>query len=179
MPDSKVLLFMELGTPMPKMDVEWPVSVIERSRIIAWFLTFTERRLTRTIVYGLAVFVVIYGIDLAVRLFTNWNWYWERLACNALEAVVLSCIASRLSRLREESALRRQREMGYLNHHVRNSLAVIEVAAKQLSDIELRANTVRRASRRICRVLEQLSCRDDVSIDNKIPEKYERSDKMG
>ena len=164
---------------MLRIDVEWPVRAIERSRIIAWFLTFTERQLTRTIVYGLAVFVIIYGIDLAARHFTNWNWYWERLACNALEAVVLSSIASRLSRLREERVLRRQREMGYLNHHVRNSLAVIEVAAKQLSDIELRATTVRRASRRICKVLEQLSRNEDVSIDERTPGSTEKFDKTG
>jgi hypothetical protein len=164
---------------MLKIDAELSASAKERSRIVAWFLTFTERQLTRTIVYSLAVFVVIYGIDLAARHFTNWNWHWERLACNALEAVVLGSIASRLSRLREERVLRRQREMGYLNHHVRNSLAVIEMAAKQLVDIEHRATTVRRASRRICRVLEQLSRNEDVSIDERTPGSSEGFDKTG
>jgi hypothetical protein len=42
---------------MLRIDAELSASATERSGTVAWFLTFTDRQLTRTIVYGLAVFV--------------------------------------------------------------------------------------------------------------------------
>ena len=103
------------------------------------------------------------------------SWYWERLACNVLEAIILTLIASYLLRLREERVLRRKREIGYLNHHVRNSLALIEMAAQQVKDTDQRENVVRGASRRICKVLEQLSHNEDVSIDTENPKRFARN----
>ena len=135
-----------------------------------------QSRTVRAIGYGLIIFVVIFGTHLLWH-WTGWNWYREELACDALQATILGLIASYLSRLREEGILRREREINYLNHHIRNSLALIQMAEQQLHDVGKRAGAVQQASRRICRVLEQFSRRDDVFIDHKIPEKYERYDK--
>jgi hypothetical protein len=141
--------------------------------VITRFLALTDHsESARTITFGIVVFVVVFGIDVLGR-FLGLSWYWERLACNALEAVILTLIASHLLRLREERILRREREIGYLNHHIRNSLALIEMAEQQVKDMEQRGSVVHRASRRICRVLEQLSRNEDVSIDTEIPGSFE------
>jgi hypothetical protein len=138
-------------------------------------LPFIERsRSTRAKLYGLTAFVVIFVPDL-IWHFTGWGWSWARLACDALEAIILALIASHLSRLREERILRRQREMGYLNHHIRNSLSVIQMAEHQLDDTEQRASAVRQATRRICTVLEQLARNEDVFIDENIPAKIRKA----
>jgi hypothetical protein len=91
-----------------------------------------------------------------------------------VEAAILALIASHLSRLREERLLRRQRELGYLNHHIRNSLAVIQMAEHQLPNTEL-ASEVGQAIRRICTVLEQLARDDEVSIDKNTPAKLRKA----
>jgi hypothetical protein len=138
-------------------------------------LSFIERsRSIRATLYGLTAFVVIFVPDL-IWHFGGWNWSWARLACDALEASLLALIASHLSRLREERLLRRQREMGYLNHHIRNSLSVLQMAEQQLNNTELRASAVRQATHRICTVLEQLTRNEDVSIDANNPAEFRKA----
>ena len=132
----------------------------------------------RIIVYGVVAFAIIYGIDLLGHSL-GWNWYLERLVCNLLEAIILAWTAAHLSGLREERIVRRAREIGYLNHHVRNSLSLIQMAAQQLKDMEKRERVVRKGSNRICSVLEQLSRNEDVSIDNVVPERYEKLKRAG
>lgn len=143
-------------------------------RIVARYLRLTEHsHATRVIVYALTAFVVIFGFDLLWH-FARWDWLWEQLACNVLKAALLGIVAAHLSRLREERVLRRQRELGFLNHHVRNALALIQMAEHQL-DLGQRATAIRSASHRICAVLEQLSREEDVSIDHHVPDKYDRA----
>jgi hypothetical protein len=105
--------------------------------------------------------------------FAGWDW-WAHLASDAVKAAILALIASQLSRLREERLLRRQRELGYLNHHIRNSLAVIQVAEHQLPNTAL-ACEVRLAIRRICTVLEQLTRDEEVFIDRNTPAKFKKA----
>jgi hypothetical protein len=143
-----------------------------RKSITARYLTLPDySKPARTIVYSVTALVVVFGIDLIGHLL-GWSWYWERLVCNVLEAVILGLIATHLIHLQEERLLRREREIGYLNHHVRNSLALIEIAVHQLVDEEKRYHLVHQGSSRICTVLEQLSRNEDINIDAQIPEKY-------
>jgi hypothetical protein len=124
--------------------------------IVGWYLTFTERsQSARIVVYGITAFVVIFGIDLLLHM-PGWEWPWEQLACDLLEATILAFIASCLSRQREERLLRRQREVQYLNHHIRNALSLIQMASQKLEDDELHATAVRHATNRIRTVLKQL-----------------------
>jgi signal transduction histidine kinase len=138
-------------------------------------LPFIESsRLTSGALYGLTAFVVIFLPDL-IWHFAGWNWSWARLASDAVEAVILALIASHLSQLREERILRRQRQMGYLNHHIRNSLSVIQLAEQALHDTNERANAIRSATRRICTVLEELTRNEDVSIDENRPSEIRKA----
>lgn len=140
-------------------------------KIVDWFLAFTERsRITRTIVCGVIAFVVIFGIDLLWRL-GGLSLYSGQLLSDVVEATLLALIASYLSRRREERILRRQREIGYLNHHVRNSLTLIQMAEAQLNDTDQRIATIECACRKILQVIEQLSRAENVSIDNVTPVK--------
>ena len=143
-------------------------------RIVSRYLSLTEHsHATRVIVYAFTAFVVLSGIDLLWHI-ARWEWLPERVACNVVEAALLGIIAAYLSRLREERILRRQRELGFLNHHVRNALALIQMAEHQL-DLGQRATAIRTASNRICSVLEQLSRDEDVSIDEQVPERFDRA----
>jgi hypothetical protein len=142
-------------------------------RFVPSHLPFIERSQTfRATLYGMTAFVVILVPDLIMH-FAGWGW-WAHLASDAVKAAILALIASQLSRLREERLLRRQRELGYLNHHIRNSLAVIQVAEHQLPNTAL-ACEVRLAIRRICTVLEQLTRDEEVFIDRNTPAKFKKA----
>jgi hypothetical protein len=143
-------------------------------RIIDQYLRLTERsQIARAIVYGLTAFVVIYGIERFSYFFSRMGGFEEQLADDILEAVVLAIIATRLSQLREERVLRRHRQVQYLNHHVRNALALIAAVEHQLETTK--AHAVHRATNRICAVVEQLSRDEDVCIDDKEPGKYTKA----
>jgi light-regulated signal transduction histidine kinase (bacteriophytochrome) len=142
--------------------------------IVAGYLALTERsQFARFIVYGMTAFAVIFGIDLLWHM-TGWSWYWEQLACDVVEAAILAFIASHLSRLREERIIRRQREVQYLNHHIRNALSLIQMAAQQLES-EMHVTAVRHATNRICGVLEQMSRNEELSIDDEAPQRYKKA----
>ena len=104
-----------------------------------------------------------------LHLGAGWGWLWEQLAANILEAVALAIIAAHISRLREERVIRRHRQVQYLNHHVRNALALMKMVEQQLEREQ--ALTVHRASSRICTVVEQLTRDEDVFIDTHSPDR--------
>lgn len=159
-------------------DLFWRGTAMSRiGRVVSLYLRLAERSyFAGVVVYGVTAFVVIMGIDLLGHA-AGWNWFGERLVCDLLEAAILGLIAAHLARLRGERMFRRRREIRYLNHHIRNSLALIQMAELQLGDVEQRADAVRRATRRISSVLEQLSRDESLNIDEQVPEKYERHDK--
>ena len=125
---------------------------------------------TRSICYGLAAFVIIFGIDLVWHLGARLGWVGERLAADSLEAIALALIAAYLLQLREKRILRQNRQIGYLNHHVRNSLALLKMVEHQLETKQ--ATSVHHAIHRIRSVLEQVSRDEDLSIDERKPGRY-------
>jgi 4-amino-4-deoxy-L-arabinose transferase-like glycosyltransferase len=138
---------------------------------LGFYLRLTERSLiTRAVVYGLTAFVIILGIDLIGHFGVRWGWFGERLSADILEATALAIIAAHLSRLREERILRRHRQVQYLNHHVRNALALLKMVEEQLDTKH--AIAVQNAGHRIRAVIEQLSRDEDLSIDEQSPATY-------
>ena len=79
--------------------------------------------------------------------------------------MVYSVLHERDRRLR-----RRFKEVGYLNHHIRNSLTVIEMAEGYVSEAEERLQMVKNASSRIRRCVEKISRQEDCEIDEQYPQ---------
>ncbi len=143
-------------------------------RTIDQYLRLTEQsQIKRTIVYGVTAFVIIFSLDLMWHYVVRLNWVGQTLAADLVEAAVLAVIAAYLSRLREERVLRRERQVQYLNHHVRNALALIRMIEQQLEGKQ--AIAVHRATTRICAVIEQLSRDEDVSINEEAPGTYTKA----
>jgi ABC-type multidrug transport system fused ATPase/permease subunit len=146
--------------------------VLSANRVVAYYVSLTERsRLTRAIVYFLTALPIILAIDLLCDVFPLSGWIWERLAGNVVEAVLLAIIGTYISQLREERLIRRNRQVQYLNHHVRNALSVIQAVELAVKDEQ--ADALLRASHRIRTVLEQLSRDEELSIDDRKPANYE------
>jgi|GEM_PF-5842049 hypothetical protein len=140
-------------------------------RIVGHYRQVVEHsRVGHSIFYGVIAFITIFAIDLVWHYGARWDWIWERVTRDIVEATAVAIIAGHLFHLREERILRRHREVKYLNHHVRNALSLITVAQQTLT--EEQAIAVRKASNRICSVLEQLSRGEEVSIDEEEPDKY-------
>lgn len=141
-------------------------------RLVDRYLTLTEHsRSTRTVVYGITVFVVLFGLDLISDMLGK-GWLGEHLPGDILAAIVLAIIGSHISQLREGRVLRRERQVQYLNHHVRNALALLRMVEQQLEAKQ--ALAVHSATDRICVVVEQLSRDEDVRIDQESPGKLAR-----
>jgi hypothetical protein len=117
------------------------------------------------------IFVILFGLDLLSDLLGQ-GWLGEHIPGDILAAAVLAVIGSQISHLREERILRRERQVQYLNHHVRNALALIKMVEPHLEGKD--AVAIRSASDRICLVVEQLSRDEDVRIDPALPGKIQR-----
>jgi hypothetical protein len=144
------------------------------NRIIGYYLGLTERsQTTRAVVYGFTAFLIIFGIDLIWHYVARLSWMGQTLAADIVEATALAIIAAHLSRLREERVLRRQRQVQYLNHHVRNALALIAMLEQQLGSEQ--GCAPQRARDRIRTVIEQLSRDEDVSINEEAPGRYTKA----
>jgi len=143
-------------------------------RAIEHYLRLSERsRTTRTILIGIIAFVFTFGIDVICHEGGMGGWLGERLIADILEAIVLAVIASYLWQRQEERILRRHKQVQYLNHHVRNALAVLKMLEQHMEANQ--ACAVDRASERIGTVIEQVARDEDVSIDERNPEAYRKA----
>jgi hypothetical protein len=76
-------------------------------------------------------------LDVAAHAF-GYPWLYERLFENSIEGFFIGVIVFWLSLLREKRRQRRMREIGYLNHHIRNAMQAIELAVKDAADVQER-----------------------------------------
>jgi hypothetical protein len=151
------------------------MSLVER--LIEQYLRLTEHsRTTRIVVYGITAFIVIFGMDMISHNLGGKEFPGEHLLVAISESVVLAVIGDHISQLREERILRRERQMQYLNHHVRNALALLKLVEQQLEAHQ--AVAVHNASDRICGAVEQVSRDEDVKIDVSAPEKLLRKTEL-
>lgn len=115
------------------------------------------------ILFGLLALAVILGIDM-IWVIGN-KGFEPRLARDSAEAFIVALIAMYFYRIEEK----RRRQVHYLNHHIRNSLALLRIVEHQL--MKEQSHPVEHAVHRICFVLEQLSRDEDVYIDEQLPRK--------
>jgi hypothetical protein len=135
---------------------------------VAGGINLMQTRVVRAIGFGLVAFTVVFGLDLLLHV-AHRTWLSERLPCDCLEAALAVLIFRKIALRREASDERHERQMGYLNHHVPNSLAVIILAEESLSTSKARMSLVGQATRKICSVIEQLSRDEEVAIDDQNP----------
>lgn len=107
----------------------------------------------RAVLVGLVVAVLGVAMDEAARAF-EYPWFFERVLENVVEGVVIGFIVYWMSRLREKRIARRMREIGFLNHHIRNAMQTITLAVTETADAQQRAAMIDMS---ISRVLETLA----------------------
>lgn len=116
----------------------------------------------RAILIGL--FVLITGLCLDDLFHTlRLNWWWERLLENLFEAGIMGFVAYWIVRSREIRFRKRFKELGYLNHHIRNALCVIEMCMGFTMSQTDREVLVRAAAARILKCLEKVSREEDLT----------------
>jgi ribosomal protein S7 len=77
-----------------------------------------------------------------------------------VEGLVIGLVVFRLYRLREQRMTRRMREIGFLNHHIRNAMQTIELAAREIGDTQQRV-AVDLSVRRVVETLSRINRESD------------------
>jgi hypothetical protein len=113
--------------------------------------------------WGLVVLSLGYAVGAVVHIFKP-PWAWEQLAKSLIEATITVLAVATLLKNRDKRIRRRFQEIGYLNHHIRNALAVIEMAQSYVKKAEEREELVSSSSLRIQLCLQKVS-RDEDLID--------------
>jgi hypothetical protein len=141
------------------------------ARFISSFLRFYEARsvTVRAIFWGVLVVFVGFWLDSLVGLIPL-SRLTERIAGNVIEGVFFTVLIWAFINARQKRRQRRLKEMTYLNHHIRNSLTVIEFAEGQATQPPQHAEMVKKASRRIRRCIERISENENCEIDEEFPE---------
>ena len=116
---------------------------------------------TRAAIWGLIVLGVGYSLG-DIFHSCNLSWRSEQLAQNSIEAVIIMLAVATLLKNRDRRIKRRFQEIGYLNHHIRNALAVIEMAQNFANKAEEREELVASSTLRIQLCLQKVSRQDDL-----------------
>ena len=128
----------------------------------------------RAIMWGVLVTALAMSLDSAVRVF-HWPWLGERFVENTFEGVLFALfmwafLDARQKRLRQRLR-QRANELGYLNHHIRNSLTTIEMADGYITEAGRRSEMIINASRRIRLCVERISREENCEINERSPER--------
>jgi hypothetical protein len=89
------------------------------------------------------------------------RWFYERLLENALEGFLIGIVVFWLSLLREKRMDRRMREIGYLNHHIRNAMQAITLVAHETADAQQRMAVIDLSVRRVIETLSRINRETD------------------
>jgi hypothetical protein len=111
--------------------------------------------------WGFIVFAVGYPLDYILHGLSL-SWQSERLAENSVEAAIIVLAVATVLKNRDRHIRRRFQEIGYLNHHIRNALAVIEMAQRYVNEVEEREELVSSSSLRIQLCLQKVSREEDL-----------------
>jgi len=114
----------------------------------------------RAILVGFLAALLGFALDGIAHLF-GYPWFLERLGENVLEGAVIAVVVFWLSRLREERIEHRMREIGFLNHHIRNAMQVIELAAKGIDDAGQRHAVIGLSIHRVVDALSRMNRKTD------------------
>ncbi len=129
-----------------------------------------ERRnvIAKAVIWGVLVTLVGLLLDDAVRQL-RWPRLSESLLENAIEGAFFAVLVWVVLSARDRRLRQRFKEVGYLNHHIRNSLAVIEMAEGYVGEADQRLEMVKQASKRIRRCIEKISREEDCEISRQTP----------
>ena len=135
-----------------------------KTHIDVWKDTWIDRYFDlplwgRALLVGSLAALLGFALDGAAHLF-GYPWFYERLSENAVEGLVIGFVVFRLYRLREQRMARRMREIGFLNHHIRNAMQTIELAAREIGDAKQRV-AVDLSVRRVVETLSRINRESD------------------
>jgi hypothetical protein len=135
-----------------------------KDRFDAWKYHWIDRYfdlpcMDRAFLVGFLAALLGFALDQVAHLF-GYPWYVERLVENVVEGLVIGGFVYWLSCLRERRLLRRMREIGFLNHHIRNAMQAIELAATGITDAQHRA-AVDVSVRRVVETLSRINRESD------------------
>src|SRR5262245_27278965 len=91
----------------------------------------------RAVLVGVVAAVLGIAMDEAARAF-EYPWFFERVLENVFEGLVIGLVVYWMSRSREKRVERRMREISFLNHHIRNAMQTITLAATETADAQQR-----------------------------------------
>ena len=136
-----------------------------RNHLNIWKDTWIDRFLDlpckgRAILVGLVVAVLGIAMDEAARAF-EYSWFFERVLENLVEGLVIGLVVYWMSCLREKRIERRMREIGFLNHHIRNAMQTITLAATETADPQQRAAMIDMSISRVVETLARINRESD------------------
>jgi hypothetical protein len=113
-----------------------------KNRFEAWKGTWMDHYFdltckSRAVLVGIVVAALGIAMDEAARVF-EYPWFFERVLENVLEGLVIGLVVYWMSCLREKRLDRRMKEIGFLNHHIRNAMQAIQLVTAQMPDTEQR-----------------------------------------
>jgi hypothetical protein len=114
----------------------------------------------RAALVGVVVAVLGVAMDEAARAF-EYPWFFERVLENVVEGVVIGFVVYWMSCLREKRIERRMREIGFLNHHIRNAMQTITLAATETADPQQRAAMIDMSISRVVETLARINRESD------------------
>jgi hypothetical protein len=154
-------------SPIPiRADARPPQALSLLSRLLEHY----EKRgiVTKAITCGVLVGIVGLSLDYLTSALVV-TWIKQRLIENTIEGALFAMLVWIVLSVRDRSIRRRFREVGYLNHHIRNSLTVIEMAEGYVAEADQRLDMVKKATARIKSCIEKISRAEDVEISERSP----------
>ena len=136
-----------------------------KNQIDVWKETWIDRYLDlpckgRAVLVGVVVAVLGVAMDEAARAF-EYPWFFERVLENVFEGLVIGLVVYWMSHLREKRMERRMREIGFLNHHIRNAMQTITLVAAETADAQQRMAMIDVSVRRVVETLSRINRESD------------------
>jgi hypothetical protein len=116
----------------------------------------------RTAIWGLIALLSVFSVGSILHVF-NLPWRLEELAESVTIAAVAMSTVAVLLRSRERRIRRRFQEIGFLNHHIRNALTVIEMAQNYAKEAAEREALIASSTLRIQLCLQKVSREEDLT----------------
>ena len=145
-----------------------------KNHIDAWKQSWIDRYLDlpckgRGVLVGLVTVALGVAMDEATRVF-EYPWFFERVLENVFEGLVIGYVVYWMGLLRERRMERRMREIGFLNHHIRNAMQTITLAATEMADAQQRMAIIDQSVRRVVETLSTISREsDELNVESRLP----------
>jgi hypothetical protein len=144
-----------------------------KNRFETWKVTWMDHYFdltckSRAVLVGIVVAALGIAMDEAARVF-EYPWFFERVLENVLEGLVIGLVVYWMSCLREKRIERRMKEIGFLNHHIRNAMQAIQLVTAQMPDTQQR-EAVDRCISRVVAALSRINREEDeLTLESGLP----------